>query len=61
MDTKTDAPSTSADFDQVYKSSFAHWMWSDVRIPKELKELIASNKPQTTWNWVVDLPDFQRL
>jgi len=48
MDTKTDAPSTSADFDQVYKSSFAHWMWSDVRIPKELKELIASNKPQTT-------------
>jgi ubiquinone/menaquinone biosynthesis C-methylase UbiE len=48
MNTKTDAPSTSTDFDKVYKSTFAHWMWSDIRIPKELKELIASNRPQTT-------------
>jgi ubiquinone/menaquinone biosynthesis C-methylase UbiE len=48
MDTKTDAPSTSTDFDKVYKSTFAHWMWSDIRIPKELKELITNNKPQAT-------------
>jgi|GEM_PF-3082272 len=47
MDTNTNAPSTSTDFDKVYKSTFAHWMWSDIRIPKELKELIANNKPQT--------------
>jgi ubiquinone/menaquinone biosynthesis C-methylase UbiE len=39
MDTKSDAPSTSKEFDKIYKSSLAHWMWSDVRIPNELKEL----------------------
>jgi ubiquinone/menaquinone biosynthesis C-methylase UbiE len=48
MNTISDAPSTSQAFDKVYNSSFAHWVWSDVRIPTELKELIASNNPKTS-------------
>jgi len=48
MSNKSDAPSNSSEFDKVYNSSFAHWMWSDFRIPKELKELIKTNKPKTS-------------
>jgi SAM-dependent methyltransferase len=48
MSNKSDAPSNSAEFDKVYNSSFAHWMWSDFRIPKELKDLIKTNNPKTS-------------
>ena len=47
-DTKSDAPATSAAFDKVYKSSFAHWVWSDTRIPVELKELVVKHHPKTS-------------
>ena len=51
MDTKSNSkfgpPSTNVEFDKSY-SSFGHWMWSDVRIPKELRELITINKPQNS-------------
>ena len=47
-ETKSDAPSTSAEFDKIYKSSFAHWAWSDKRIPNELKGLIENQKPKNS-------------
>ena len=40
-------PSTSVEFDKQY-NSLGHWMWSDVRIPKELKELVTINKPKNS-------------
>lgn len=48
MDTKSGAPSSSKEFDKVYKSAFKHWIWTDTRIPKELKELIEHKKPKTS-------------
>ena len=48
MDTKTDAPSTSTEFDKIYNSSFSHWVWGDTRIPNEIKKLIATNHPKTS-------------
>ncbi len=47
MKSKSGPPSGSAEFDRAY-SSFHHWMWSDLRIPRELKELVAANKPQNS-------------
>ena len=41
---KTDVPSTSVEFDKLYHSPL-HWFWTDIRIPKELKELAATAKP----------------
>lgn len=49
MDTKQNSkigpPSNSMEFDKAY-NSLAHWTWSDIRIPKELKELVTVNKPK---------------
>ena len=42
-----DVPSTNRDFDKMY-NSLLHWVWSDVRIPKELKELIENYHPQSS-------------
>jgi SAM-dependent methyltransferase len=42
------APSSSAEFDRVYRSSISHWVWSDLRIPPELKQLISQLSPQRT-------------
>ena len=39
-------PQQSTDFDKVYRSA-GHWMWSDIRIPQELKALVQQNSPQT--------------
>jgi len=51
MDTKQNSkigpPSNSLEFDKAY-DSFTHWAWSDIRIPKELKELVAANKPKNS-------------
>jgi len=47
-ETKSDAPSTNAEFDKVYKSIFAHWAWSDTRIPVELKELVVKHHPKAS-------------
>ena len=44
---KSDEPSTSKEFDKMY-NSFLHWIWSDVRIPKELKELTAACNPKNS-------------
>lgn len=48
MDTKSEAPSSSLEFDKVYKSAFKHWVWTDTRIPKELKELVEQKRPKTS-------------
>jgi len=48
MNKNTGTPSTGRDFDEVYDSPFAHWAWTDVRIPKELKELVKTTDPKTS-------------
>ncbi len=40
-------PDTSADFDRAYKTPF-HWIWTDARIPRELKDLLENNKPESS-------------
>ena len=44
---KTEAPSTSVEFDKIYHTPL-HWFWTDVRIPKELKELAATVQPRNS-------------
>ncbi len=43
----SDAPFFNSEFDNIYSSAL-HWMWTDIRIPKKLKQLIAENKPKTS-------------
>jgi ubiquinone/menaquinone biosynthesis C-methylase UbiE len=45
---KSNPPSTSDQFNKVYSSPIASWAWRDIRIPKELKELVKTNNPKTT-------------
>ncbi len=50
MDTKTKKsgpPSNNKEFDKAY-SSIAHWAWSDIRIPRELKQFIKENEPENS-------------
>ncbi|MGD0755065.1 MAG: class I SAM-dependent methyltransferase [Bacteroidales bacterium] len=47
MKEKPGPPATNIEFDKAY-SSLLHWMWSDIRIPKELKELVTINKPKNS-------------
>ena len=42
------APGNSADFDQAYRSPILHWFWTDVRVPAELKRLVAQVSPLRT-------------
>ena len=42
------APGNSSDFDQVYRSPVLHWFWTDVRVPAELKRLVAQASPSRT-------------
>jgi ubiquinone/menaquinone biosynthesis C-methylase UbiE len=46
--TKSKPPSTSEQFNKVYSSPISHWVWSDIRIPQELIELIKTKNPKTT-------------
>ncbi len=56
----SDAPSTNAAFDKVYNTPF-HWVWTDVRIPKELKEMVSVHKPQTSLELGCGLGRFSRF
>ncbi len=48
METNTfGPPSNNVEFDKAY-SSLSHWAWTDTRIPRELEELIESDKPRTS-------------
>jgi len=58
MDTKSDAPSSSKEFDRIYKSVFKHWIWTDTRIPKELQELVGLKKPKTSLEFGCGLGKF---
>lgn len=40
-------PSTNDEFDKAY-DSISHWMWSDIRIPKEIKRLAQDYRPKTS-------------
>lgn len=42
MNNKFGPPTNSMEFDKAY-SSLSHWMWTDIRIPKQIKELISFN------------------
>lgn len=48
MATKSAPPSTSTEFDHIYNAPLLHWAWSDVRIPGELKQLVATKQPRTS-------------
>ncbi len=41
-------PSTSEQFNKVYSFPYVHWLWSDIRIPKELTELVKTKKPKSS-------------
>ena len=47
-DNNSKPPSTSDQFNKVYRSPIASWAWRDIRIPKELNELVETNKPKTS-------------
>jgi len=41
------APAKSTDFDHVYRSAIMHWVWTDIRIPPEVKELARQGSPRS--------------
>jgi len=45
---KSKPPSTSDQFNKIYSSPIAPWAWGDIRIPKELNELVKTKKPETS-------------
>lgn len=40
------APDKNSDFDEAYRSGIGHLMWTDVRVPAELKTLIQETSPE---------------
>lgn len=44
---KNGPPSSQNEFDKAYNSIF-HWMWSDIRIPKEIKRLADDYRPKSS-------------
>jgi ubiquinone/menaquinone biosynthesis C-methylase UbiE len=55
------APSTSEQFNKVYSSPLAPWAWGDIRIPKELIELVKTNNPKTSLEFGCGLGRFSRF
>jgi ubiquinone/menaquinone biosynthesis C-methylase UbiE len=55
------APSTSEQFNKVYSSPIAPWAWGDIRIPKELIELVKTNNPKTSLEFGCGLGRFSRF
>lgn len=39
------APANSVEFDRAYRSALTPWIWTDIRVPEELKQLIAEVRP----------------
>jgi len=56
---RTSAPSGNVEFDEAYGSSF-HWMWSDTRIPCQLKEIVDKNNPDTSLEFGCGLGRFSQ-
>jgi ubiquinone/menaquinone biosynthesis C-methylase UbiE len=46
MSKRLGPPVTSEEFDEAYRAPIT--VWGDIRIPKELKNLIVTNKPKTS-------------
>ena len=44
---KNGPPSTNDEFDKAY-NSISHWMWSDFRVPREIKRLAHDCHPKTS-------------
>jgi SAM-dependent methyltransferase len=53
-------PKMSSDFDDVYRSALFHWAWSDVRIPGEIKTLVAKGAPHRALELGCGLGRFSR-
>ena len=60
-DNNSKAPSTSEQFNKVYSSTLAPWAWGDIRIPKELTELVKTNNPKTSLEFDCGLGRFSRF
>ena len=60
-DNNSKAPSTSEQFNKVYSSPLAPWAWGDIRIPKELIELVKTNNPKTSLEFGCGLGRFSRF
>ena len=60
-DNKSKAPSTSEQFNKVYRTPIASWVWGDVRIPKELNDLVKANNPKTSLELGCGLGRFSRF
>lgn len=58
MNTKSEAPSSSKEFDKEYNSAFKHFIWTDSRIPNELKKLVEQKKPMTSLEFGCGLGKF---
>src|SRR3954451_14330697 len=54
------APDKSADFDSVYRSPLMHWVWSDLRIPPEVKALAQHGVPRSALELGCGLGRFSR-
>jgi len=61
MNTTSAAPSTSEEFNKVYNSVISPWMWSDIRIPKELEELVIRYQPRNSLELGCGLGIFSRF
>ena len=40
-------PNKNTDFDHAYRSPIMHWVWTDIRIPQELKTLVSQTSAQS--------------
>ena len=54
------APAKSTDFDHVYRSAVLYWVWTDIRIPQEIKELARQGSPRSVLELGCGLGRFSR-
>jgi cyclopropane fatty-acyl-phospholipid synthase-like methyltransferase len=60
-DNNSKPPSTSEQFNKVYRSPIASWAWRDIRIPKELNELVETKNPKTSLELGCGLGGYSRF
>jgi cyclopropane fatty-acyl-phospholipid synthase-like methyltransferase len=53
-------PNKSTEFDHAYQSPIMHWVWSDVRIPQEIKALVQHGNPRSVLELGCGLGIFSR-
>jgi cyclopropane fatty-acyl-phospholipid synthase-like methyltransferase len=52
-------PTKSTDFDRAYRS-IMHWVWGDIRVPQEIKELARQGSPRSALELGCGLGRFSR-